>query len=1032
MSSPEQSLVRRLAARGASRTEADIQGDIRSFLTGGHLSLSPDQVVRSEEPAGDGTRRRLDIAVGHAVIEVKKDLRPQGIMASALDQLAGYVSTRAQQYGSRYVGILTDGAEWRLYHLIGGTLHEVAMLDISTSHDGERLAAWLEAVLATEHNVRPTPHEIRDRLGSGSPAYLLDHASLSALYESVKSDPEVMLKRELWAVLLRAAFGSGFVNDKNLFIDHTLLVIEAEIIAHGIIGFDISASGSTTPLELTTGVLFASSQIHGVVEADFFDWVLKATGGQEFIRTLADRLSRFDWGSKQIEHDVLKALYESVIQPEERAQLGEYYTPDWLADRMVHANVARPLDSKVLDPACGSGTFLFHAIRSYLAAADADGIPNGDAVAGLLNHVYGMDVHPVAVTLARVTYLLAIGQDRLAADDRGPIAVPVYLGDSMQWEQAQDVLTEAGTVTISTSRPELVSEGTGMLFDSDLKFPDSVLRRASHFDELVTAIADKATDSSLRSDAAVITPTLRNFGVPKEDQATLVATFGVLRHLHKQGRDHIWGYYVRNLIRPIWLAEPANKVDVLIGNPPWLAYSKMTAAMQRRFTELSKERGLITGRRGVSGRDLATLFVVRCTALYLRNGGRLAFVMPHGTLTRKPHDRFRSGEWGSHSGELDVSMRTAWDLSKAATGFPMTSCVVTADMTSSTGHNGGTHVRIPATVDAWVTTGTNSNVTWSQMRARTTRTMKVLAVTSEGDTGPESPYKRRFRQGAIFVPRVLALVEERPGGPLGAGKGRTHIRSRRSPQEKAPWRAVPSLDGVVEKAFVRRVHLGETTLPFRTLDSVKALVPAHPRKGRLLMHDELGQYPALDAYWAHVEDTWNRHKKPSDGSTFLERIDFHGQLSAQLQSRTADRVVYTKAGSRLTAARVIDTDSVIDHKLYWAACSTADEARYLAAILNSATVLERVKPFQAIGLFGPRDFDKNVFVVAIPPFDPNNPYHKQLAQLSAQAERIAAEVDVGSGRFQSQREQVQSALTAAGVFAEIETAVAAIVPSSQA
>ena len=43
-----------------------------------------------------------------------------------------------------------------------------------------------------------------------------------------------------------------------------------------------------------------------------------------------------------------------------------------------------------------------------------------------------MDLHPVAVTLARVTYLLAIGSDRLMHPDRGPIQVPVFLGDAVQ------------------------------------------------------------------------------------------------------------------------------------------------------------------------------------------------------------------------------------------------------------------------------------------------------------------------------------------------------------------------------------------------------------------------------------------------------------------------------------------------------------------------------------------------------------------------------------------------------------------------
>ena len=96
-------------------------------------------------------------------------------------------------------------------------------------------------------------------------------------------------------------------------------------------------------------------------------------------------------------------------------KLGEYYTPDWLADRVVAATVTDPLNQRVLDPSCGSGTFVFHAVRAYLSAAEAAGIGLREAVAGVVTHVLGMDIHPVAVTLARVTYLLAIGTDRLNA-----------------------------------------------------------------------------------------------------------------------------------------------------------------------------------------------------------------------------------------------------------------------------------------------------------------------------------------------------------------------------------------------------------------------------------------------------------------------------------------------------------------------------------------------------------------------------------------------------------------------------------------
>lgn len=104
--------------------------------------------------------------------------------------------------------------------------------------------------------------------------------------------------------------------------------------------------------------------------------------------------------------------------------------------------ITDPTRQRVLDPSCGSGTFLFYAVRRFLDAANASSITLADAMARLSTHVVGIDLHPVAVALARVTYLLALGRERLTSRERGTLSVPVYLGDSLGWDQGdEDLLT---------------------------------------------------------------------------------------------------------------------------------------------------------------------------------------------------------------------------------------------------------------------------------------------------------------------------------------------------------------------------------------------------------------------------------------------------------------------------------------------------------------------------------------------------------------------------------------------------------------
>lgn len=97
--------------------------------------------------------------------------------------------------------------------------------------------------------------------------------------------------------------------------------------------------------------------------------------------------------------------------------------------------------------------------------------------------------------------------------------------------------------------------------------------------------------------------------------------------------------------------------------------------------------------------------------------------------------------------------------------------------------------------------------------------------------------------------------------------------------------------------------------------------------------EQIDDYPGLAAWWRQAEQIWNANRS-TDRLTLLGQLDYRHKLSQQIP-RAAHRVVYTKGGIYLAAARVNDPSAVIDHKLYWAAVSGTDEARYLTAILNS-------------------------------------------------------------------------------------------------
>ena len=543
--SPERAaLVRRLAKRRRSRTQAELEADVEKLLLMDDLGVAECDLDASESGL-------LEVRTALVALALRNDLRIEGVLPEAEEQMRRLIIKRKRR-SKWYVGVLTDGAEWHLYHLAGDNFRRVPNASYfvdSNTVDTEGLFAWLEAILATAENIKPTPDEISRKLGSTSPSYLLGKLELAAIYEDHFDLPNVRVRRDMWAKLLTTASGANFTDDDGLFIDHTLLSLMAEVIGHAVLNFHperptLSAS------DIVSGAEFSKALIGGVIEPDFFDWIAHVPQGDRFVKDLARRLTRFSW--ELVEHDILKVLYESIIPPRVRHRLGEYYTPDWLAEEVIFETVTDPLNQRVLDASCGSGTFLFHAVRRYMSAARQVGRTAASAIEGAVEHVRGFDVHPVAVTLARVTYLLAIGKGTLQGEDRPAFAVPIYLCDSLRWGQ-QESLWSYGGLSVRTKPghadllydPEFTDDEA---FTERLKFPDRVLQRADIFDRLVGSLAQRAVLPDGRFRTTQLGALLREFDIDPDDWPILQQTFANMRTLHKEGRDHIWRV-IKNPIR---------------------------------------------------------------------------------------------------------------------------------------------------------------------------------------------------------------------------------------------------------------------------------------------------------------------------------------------------------------------------------------------------------------------------------------------------------------------------------------------------
>ena len=944
---------------------------------------------------------RTDALLGYTLFELKSDLRRE--TKAAEEELTRYLSDREKDTGERFVGIATDGAAFVLYELRADTLRQLATF--TPSPDAPRdLLAWLSSVVAIAADLAPDPDTVARQLGRASPVWYLVRQELADLWSNVRDHPDIRLKRDLWARLLEQVYGASVDND-DLFFQHTYLTIVAKTMAVHVLGLSMPE-----PADLLAGRPFDEVGIDGVVESDFFDWPLASSTGPELVRRIAMEAARFRL--RDVQTDVLKGLYESLVDPDQRHDLGEYYTPDWLAARMCEQAIDHPLGQRVLDPACGSGTFLFHAVRRFLAAAENSGIPNRDALTQCCQLVRGIDVHPVAVQIARVTYLLALGQERLR--DRPALSIPVYLGDSLQWNTTGFMTAREVEIEVPDS-------------DESLDFPFTVAQDPALFDAVISRMLDLSEQDAPAD--ALRGWLQREHRLNSRDTEKLARTYDNLRALQRDGRNHVWGFVARNLVRPAWLSRDDEKADVIIGNPPWLSYRFMSRNTQKAFRAACQERGIWAGGKVATHQDLSGYFFARCVELYFKPAGVIAFVMPYASMSRRQFEGFRKGVFGQRKarGKAErltfVRFTEAWTFSDVQPLFPVPSCVLFGHLMSADSKG----PVLPQTVKAASGTLMHRNATPQEADKLLNWRDAPWPALSDDDTS--SSYRDAFLNGATIFPRVLCVVEPATVGSLGADPAAPVVQSRRTAQEKPPWKTLSPLRGNVEAPFLRPLYLGESIAPFRLLQPVLAVIPWDRSAQRLLDADaaQRAGHIHLARWLADAERLWRDHGR--SGMTFGGQLDYYGKLTAQFPPPPL-RVVYTASGTLPAVAILRDAAAICEHALYWLAVRTDAEARYLSALLNSETARARVAELQARGQWGARHFDKVMFSLPIPPFDPKNTLHQQLARAAQRAEGVASEVQLREGEhFVRARRRIRDALKEDGVADHIDQLVAELLGS---
>ncbi len=1013
----------------ASGHEDNIKIAVRDFLTRTGLT-EPYDIVAEGKP-GKLSRKRVDLVLTDALIEVKKSIwsaRSSSVPhAPYVEQIDGYIA----QSPHVSLGILTDGRHWllRTYGMLSVPTSLPWMFKLRDADDGLKLYRWLHDNVFTGVHDKPVDLDTIGReLGLHSYVFTMHYAQLARLYRRHRKTETAKVKRELWELLLTVALGEvaravyddtnslnrhGLTGLDDLFVRHTYLGVLIALITQASYGVDIAALAAEDPGDLVVGKAFLDhTGIGGIIESDFFSWIGEVPGGARLISELAARVAGYDWSS--VEAGLASALYQDIIPAEERASLGEYYTPSWLAEAMVDEVVNRPLEQRILDPACGSGQFLVAAVHKVRQAAEASGLSDEETLQALLRNVKGIDLHPVAVQLARSEWVLAARSVILAASGDEVVSPPVYLGDSLQLMTAQEALLGTTRIVVRTA---------GDPRRRELEFPRSLVAQSDKFDSIMMALTE-AIHSEWDVELA-----LGKYDLTPDEADVMISTAEKLAALHSEGRDHIWSYFTRNIVRPLAITD--QKVDVIVGNPPWLNYNQTSMQLREQLRELSQAYGTWDGGRYATHADVAGLFFTHSMKLYLDAGGEAAMVMPHSALASGHYAKWRTGKWESSddSTTADLSQRSAWDLERLSPNdfFPVPACVVFGRRVDQ----GGAQA-LPTRVLRW--TG-----------APGADDMRQTAASVARKTVFASPYADIARQGATIVPRCLFFVEKSPNTTIIRAGRTVRVNPRRGPYDKEPWRSLDLVkinDRTIEDRYHFDVTLGATIAPYVALKPQKALLPIidgglphdDSAPGGVVNHQMATRFRRR---WENMSELWEANRAFHDTKSLCQQLDYMGKLSAQLAWRAGTergpRLVYSGSG-RPTAAILADEDAIVDYTLYWMRCGSPEEACYLCGVINSSVLEDLVVPHMPRGQFGPRHLQKHLWKLPIPLFDPCDDRHQRIAEAaqSAQAgaeDALAAEAaarDVDSLSTVVARRIVRSWLKSSPEGAEADAAVAAL------
>ena len=1038
-----------LAAAKKAANEAAFRVPYQAAIAKAAESLGVSIDPRDEHTLLEG---RADTVYNRLVIEYERpgSLRPSNTYhhnQHAIQQVKDYIGglhRRERHTMERYAGVVCDGSFYIFlrYQQQNWDIEPPVPVDVYSS---ERFLSYI-AALQTE--LATTPENLLRDFGENT---VCSRRSVSALYQvlttstnskigalyrqwartfseicgyeqdSPKLDVEALAR--LYAV--RAAARDKLHPFKLFFAIHTYYATFIKLLAVQIVNFyarnkvariahrepvtlqhaaSLDSEGMQSYLQtMEDGGIFRQLGIRNFLEGDFFGWYLEEWTPEieEALRTVVKKLAEYSFITLDTDpdgtRDLLKKLYQNLMPQELRHDLGEYYTPDWLATQLLNKlhggppdRVPRSPHERLLDPACGSGTFLVLHLRDIRLHARDVLLPQNrmtrkQLLENILANVVGYDLNPLAAISARTNYLLALGD--LLDEIEGEIDVPVYLADAVMTPTAGDTLDKIGKIIFPTSVGEFA-------------LPQSLVK-AAYIDSLANLL-----EQHVRNDSS--TEVFRNalcaeFPLDakrdQQDIAIVEELYSQLRELDRQKINGIWARIIKNAFAPLF--QPA--FDCIAGNPPWINWANLPDEYRQRTASLWRvyrlfEHSGLRARTGAAMDDLSVLMLYVAADKYLKPSGRLGFVITQSIFkTAGGGEGFRRLQLGNGE-HLKVVQVDDFSSVQCFEGATNRTAVLILQK--------GRPTRFPVQYNYWQKTVQGGVPTEANHEAAMARLKYRKWIAKPIDPNKtNSPW-------ITGRPRAIAHIENIIGQSDYQGRHGSHthlsgvywietITTRNDGQmvisnlHQSGRIRVRNVNIAVEPDFIFPLLRGRDVHRWSAAGNSSIVVPQDPEDPAKGYPEKRMQrsYPKTYNYLKQFEE---QLRKRSGFKQFFDpkTAPFYSIYNVGPYTFAPYKVVWREQASFLTAA-VANAEPpnkpvVPDHKLMLCPGESADEVHYVCALLNSIPAQFIVKSYGIETSISSHIFN----YLSIGLFDSNSKAHLALAANSQALHDATAESDI--------------------------------------